>query len=58
LSSQAQLIYLQFCEGFPSPPLALRAPHPLCYMSFCCYCLLFSFSFFPWVGVGLSRGLC
>jgi hypothetical protein len=25
---------------------------------FCCYCLLFIFSFFPWVGVGLSRGLC
>jgi hypothetical protein len=33
----------------PSPPLALRVPHPLCYMSFL---LLFSFSFFPgWVSV-------
>jgi hypothetical protein len=25
---------------------------------FCCYCLLFSFSFFPWVGIDLTRGLC
>jgi hypothetical protein len=25
---------------------------------FCCFCLLFSFFFFPWVGVSLSRGLC
>jgi hypothetical protein len=33
--------------------LALRAPHPVCYVSFfcCCYCLLFSFSFF--LGWGL-----
>jgi hypothetical protein len=32
----------------PHPPLALRAPCPLCYMFFCCYCLLFIFfSFFP-----------
>jgi hypothetical protein len=33
LSGQARLVYLQLCEGFPSPPSALRAPHPLCYMS-------------------------
>jgi hypothetical protein len=25
---------------------------------YCCYCLLLSFSFLPWVGVSLSRGLC
>jgi hypothetical protein len=56
LPSPARLVYLQFCEGFPSPSLVLRAPHPLCYV--CCYCLLLSFSFFPWVGVSLSRGLC
>jgi hypothetical protein len=37
------------CEGFPSPPcLALRTSHPLCYLSFCCYCLLFRFFFFFW----------
>jgi hypothetical protein len=34
-----RLVYLQFCEGLPLPPsLVLRAPHPLCYMSFCCCC--------------------
>jgi hypothetical protein len=44
----SRLVYLQFCEGLPLPPfLVLRAPCPLCYVSFCCYCLLFSFSFFP-----------
>jgi hypothetical protein len=43
----------------PSPSSALRVPHPLCYVSFSCFCLLFNFFFFfPWVGVGLSRGLC
>jgi hypothetical protein len=29
------LVYLQFCDGLPLPcSLELRAPHPLCYMSF------------------------
>jgi hypothetical protein len=44
----------------PSRPLALRAPCPLCYVSFLLLLLIiqFAFSFFPWVGVGLSRGLC
>jgi hypothetical protein len=33
-----QLVYLQFCEGLPLPPPSeLKAPCPLCYMSFC-YC--------------------
>jgi hypothetical protein len=58
LSSQARLIYLQFCEGFPSPTSVLSAPHGLCYCLYCSCYLLLSFSFFPWVGVGLSRGLC
>jgi hypothetical protein len=41
-----RLVYLQFFEGLLLPPsLALRAPCPLCYVSFCC-CCLFSF-FFP-----------
>jgi hypothetical protein len=36
------LVYLQFCEGLPLPlPLALRAPHPLCYMSFLLFLLFF-----------------
>jgi hypothetical protein len=52
----ARLIY---SPGKDSLPLssALRAPHPLATCLFCYYCLLLSFSFFPWVGVGLSRGL-
>jgi hypothetical protein len=37
---------------------ALRMPHPLSSVSLLFFCLLVSFSFFPWVGVGLSRGLC
>jgi hypothetical protein len=53
------LLQLACCEGFPLPlSFVLGVPHPLCYISFCCYCLLLSFFFFfPWVGVGLSRGL-
>jgi hypothetical protein len=39
-----QLVYLLFHEGFHLPTSsALRAPRPLCYVSFCCYCLLFCF---------------
>jgi hypothetical protein len=40
-------IYSSMRDSSP-PTLVLRAPHPLCYVSFffCC-CLLFSFSFFP-----------
>jgi hypothetical protein len=59
LPSPAQLVYLQLCEGFPSPYLQ-RSEHPTLFATclYCSYCLLLSFSFFPWVGVGLSRGLC
>jgi hypothetical protein len=57
LPSPAQLVYLQFREGFPSPPSALRAPRPLCFVSLLLLVLITQ-SFFPWVGVGLSRGLC
>jgi hypothetical protein len=46
LSGQAQLVYLQFQEGFPSPPLTLRTPH-FATCLYCSYCLLLSFSFFP-----------
>jgi hypothetical protein len=51
LPSLAWLVYLQFCEGFPSPPLVFRVPHPPCYVSFCC--LLFSLFFFS-LGGGWS----
>jgi hypothetical protein len=59
LSSQAQLVYLHFQEGFPSPSL-WHSGCPTLFATFlyCSYCLLLSFSFFPQVGVVLSRGLC
>jgi hypothetical protein len=53
------LIYLQFWEGFLSPNLwhsGCSTLFPTCL--YCSYCLLLSFFFFPWVEVGLSRGLC
>jgi hypothetical protein len=58
LSAQARLAYLQFWEGFPSPPLELRVPHPLCYVSLLFLLLITHFLFFPRWGGGLSRGLC
>jgi hypothetical protein len=59
LPSPAWLVYLQFHEGLPLPPLR-HSGHPTLFAMglFCCYCLLLSFSFFPRVGVSLSRGLC
>jgi hypothetical protein len=52
-SSQAWLVYLQFCEDLPLPlSSALSAPRPLCYVSFLLL-LVIQFLFFPWVG-GLS----
>jgi hypothetical protein len=47
------LVYLQFQEGLPPPTLALRAPCPVCYVSFFCYYLLFSFFLFS-LGGGQS----
>jgi hypothetical protein len=46
-------------RDFPSLPLQ-HSGCPILFATclFCYYCWLFSFSFFPWVGVGLSRGLC
>jgi hypothetical protein len=45
----------------PSPPSALRVPHPLCYVSFLLLLFIIQFGFFslfPLGGVSLSRGLC
>jgi hypothetical protein len=54
----SRFVYLQFHGGFPlTPSSVLRAPRPLCYMSFLLL-LITQFLFFPWVGVSLSRGLC
>jgi hypothetical protein len=49
LPSPAQLVYLQFREGFPSPPLQCSG-HPTLFAMclFFCYCLLFSFLFPGW----------
>jgi hypothetical protein len=48
LSGQARLVYLQFREGFPSPPLR-RSGRPTLFATcvYCSYCLLLSFSYFP-----------
>jgi hypothetical protein len=59
LPSPALFIYSSL-RDFPSPALWCSG-HPALFATclFCCYCLLFNcFSFFPWVGVSLSRGLC
>jgi hypothetical protein len=48
LSSQAWLVYLQFCEGFPSLSLQSTGHLTLFAMClYCSYCLLLSFPFFP-----------
>jgi hypothetical protein len=48
LSGQAQLVYLEFQEGFPSPPLQCSVCPTLFAMCvYCSYCLLLSFSYFP-----------
>jgi hypothetical protein len=55
----AWLVYLQSREVFPSPNLQRSGcPTLLPVCLNCSYCLLLSFSFFPWVEVSLSRGLC
>jgi hypothetical protein len=53
-----RLVYLQFCEGFPSPSFRCSGGPALFATCLFCYCLLFSFSFFPEGGVSLSRELC
>jgi hypothetical protein len=58
LLSSDQLVYLQFCEIPLSTSSVLRVPRTPCYVSFLLLFLIIQFLFFPWVGVGLSRGLC
>jgi hypothetical protein len=58
-SGQAWLVYLQFWKGFHSPHLWCSVrPTLFATCLYCSYCLLLSFSFFPWLGVSLSRWLC
>jgi hypothetical protein len=57
LPSLAGLFIYSSVRDCLSPTLQ-HSGHPVLFATclFCCYCLLFSF--FPWVGVSLSRGLC
>jgi hypothetical protein len=57
LPSPASLFIYSSRRDFPLPSV-LRAPHPLCYMSLLLLLITQFLFFFPWVGVGLSRGLC
>jgi hypothetical protein len=43
-----------------SPPSSsvFSVPHPLCNVSLLFLLLITQFLFYPWVGVGLSKGLC
>jgi hypothetical protein len=55
-----RLCSFKICVGACSSPFsgALKAPHPLCYVSFSVLCLLFSFLFFVFSRAGvMSRGL-
>jgi hypothetical protein len=59
LPSPAGLFIYSFVKDCPFPPASvLRAPCPLCYVSFLLLLIIQFFFFFPWVGVGPSRGLC
>jgi hypothetical protein len=42
----------------PSQLFGAQGTPPSLPRLYCSYCLLLSFSFFPWVGVGLSTGIC
>jgi hypothetical protein len=58
LSGQAQLVYLQFRERFPCLPLWSSVSPTLLQCVFIALLAYYSVSLFPWVEVGLSRGLC
>jgi hypothetical protein len=54
----SRLLQPACCEGFPLPPSSvLRAPRPLCYVSFLLLLLIIQFFFFfPWVGFSCPGG--
>jgi hypothetical protein len=58
LSGYAQLVYLQFWEGFPCPPLQCSG-HPTLFATclYCYYCLVLSFSFSPGVGQSVQGAM-
>jgi hypothetical protein len=41
------LLHRLVVRDFPSPPLAFRVPHPLCYVSFLLLLLIIQFFFSP-----------
>jgi hypothetical protein len=52
-----QHVYLQFHEGLPLPVFSAQGTMP---SLLCVFVVVYysDFFFFPWVGVGLTRGLC
>jgi hypothetical protein len=58
LSGLPSLFIYSSGKDSPRPPLVLSEPHPLCNVSLLFLLLITQFLFFPWVEVGLSRGLC
>jgi hypothetical protein len=58
LSGQAQLVYLQFWEGFPSSAFRAQGTPPSLQSVFIVLIFITQFLFFPRVGVSLSRRLC
>jgi hypothetical protein len=44
------------CEYFPAPSLALRVPHPLCYVSFFVAVVVYSVCFFSLFSLGRGPG--
>jgi hypothetical protein len=52
------LFFYSSVRDSPPPPLALRVPCPLCYVSFMLLLLIIQFLFYPWLGLSLSKGLC
>jgi hypothetical protein len=57
LPSLSQLVYLQFCEGFPSPLFSTQGALPTLLCVFIVLIAYYSVSLFS-PGGGLSRGLC
>jgi hypothetical protein len=60
LCHRSCLLQRACCEGFPLPPFHTQDAPPSLLHVFIVVIAYYSvfFFFFPWVGVGLSRGLC
>jgi hypothetical protein len=58
LSSQAHLVYLQFCEGFSSPPFGAQGTPPSLLCVFIVLIAYYSVSLFTLGGGRSVQGLC